>query len=180
MDCKTRGTDIQAAKRRFSSGRHAAAIFPALALLAVAGLAAPGLAHAEPVTVEGQVNCSSGCLDSFEVKCTQASRFLQVRIEVLNPSDDTYARFQMTALGTMPTTMKDQDFARVAEDSTKSTFMLRPGPEGTMRALVAVSPILNVAPLPSYRLTAECFAGVGFGGPPVVTRKTTMTQRVDQ
>jgi hypothetical protein len=154
-----------------------------LGLLIAAGLVGAATVSAAPVTVVGETPCSKGCVDTYEVKCPKASRLLQFTLEAVPaPGDPGVARFQMTAIGTAPATMINQDFVRVAENlpglNPKTTAMLRPGPEGTMKAIVAVSPVLNGAPTPSYRLTAECFSGETLGD--FVSKKTTIDPRTNQ
>jgi hypothetical protein len=63
---------------------------------------------------------------------------------------------------------------------SRTTCMVRPGPEGTMRALVDVTPILLAADGPDYRFIAECAAGELFGDEPIVSKKTTIVQRADE
>jgi hypothetical protein len=155
-----------------------------LGLVAAAALASTTPAWADPVSVEDDVPCSKNCVDTYEAKCPKASRILQFTLEAILDDDDDYglARFQMTAVGTLPTSMDSQDFARIAEtvpgQNPKTTFFVRPGPEGVMKAIVAVSPVLNGAPTPSYRLTAECFSGETLGD--FVSKKTMIEKRRDQ
>jgi hypothetical protein len=151
-----------------------------------AGLARPAPASASPVEVEGQLSCTFGCIDSYEVKCTKASRFLcfTLEVEVQDADPDTIARYQMTGNGTAPAAMDNQDFSRVVENlpgkESRTTCMVRPGPEGTMRALVDVTPNLLLAGSPDYRFIAECAAGEIFGDEPIVSKKTTIVQRADE
>lgn len=184
MDRKDKEIRSGAAARPRRRTRRAA--LGALAVLVAAGLTGPATAGADPVEIEGEVGGCPGCMDSYEVKCTKASRFLQVRLEAIPPEDeeDITTRFQMTAVGTSPAAMDNQDFVRVAETlpgkNPVTTAMVRPGPEGTMKAVVVVTPVLFSLAGSSYRLTAECAKGVLFGDPPVTPTKTVVVQRIDK
>jgi hypothetical protein len=170
------------AKARRRAGRERRSRFvPALVLAAAAGLGAPLPAAANRAQVVGQVGCASGCLDSFEVKCAKASRLIEFRIEADN-SGPAIARFQMTAIGTLPTAMDDGDLALFATtlpgEEIEFGYLVRPGSEGTIKALVAVSPVLTSGPNPTYTFSAECFSGETLGD--FVSKKTTIEQRVDE
>lgn len=162
------------ARRRAAGG--------ALALLVAAGLTGAPVANADPVEIADTLGVCPACVDTFEVKCTKASRFLQLTLEAIPPSYDVYVRYQMTAVGTLPATMDTQDFVRTAETipgrNPVTTTFVRPGPEGTMRALVAVTSPIALAGS-SYKLTAECAKGVLFGEPPITPTKTTVVRRED-
>ena len=177
----TTGRDVGAQPDRKSKWRAAGR---ALALLAAAGLAGASAASADPVEIEDELGACPGCIDTFEVKCTKASRFLQVTLTAIPPSfdEDTYVRFQMTGVGTQPAPMDTQDFVRSAETlpgkNPVTTTFVRPGPEGTMRAIIAVTSPFGLAGS-SYRLKAECAKGVLFGEPPVTPTKTVVVRRED-
>jgi hypothetical protein len=169
------------AARAGRKGRGSA--LPALAMLVATGLGAPATAGANPIEIEGTVGGCLGCMDAYEVKCTKASRFLQVTLEAIPPEadEDFLTRFQMTAVGTSPIAMDNQDFVRIAETlpgkNPITTAMVRPGPEGTMKAVVVVTPVLFSAAGTSYRLVAECAKGDLFGDEPITSTKTVVVQR---
>jgi hypothetical protein len=165
------------------SRKRGAVLGGALALL-VGGIAGPGPANAaDPVEVEGTVGGALNRIDSYEVKCTKASRFLQATLQAIPPDGDdpSFTRFYMTAVGTVPASMDTQDFARVAETNPGknpvTTLMVRPGPEGTMRAIVSVVPEPFGIAGASYRLTLLCAKGELFGDEPIVLTKTVVVQR---
>jgi hypothetical protein len=150
----------------------------ALLLLAGAGLGASPV-RANEVSRGESVGCTgSECIDTFEVKCAQASALLCIDVEG-NETDPT--TFTFTALGTSPAQMYARaEHGHLWIDETKGFCFLRPGGEGSMKALIAVGAYeqsANGSGPRSYRLHAECMRNFDQG---FATRKTTVTRRQNQ
>ncbi len=94
--------------------------------------------------------------DSYEVKCLQGARFLDIVIEDTGTLDDC---FSATLIGTSPLSMLGQ--AQSSEDACNGTsafiFLTRPGSEGTMKALLSVYAYATGGTgTISYTVTADC------------------------
>jgi hypothetical protein len=122
----------------------------------LAAVATPARAN-EIARSEG-LGCANGsCMDSFEVRCRQASAFLCIDF-VGKESDPT--TFSIAAVATVPTAMLGTTQRKqVWHDATATVCFARPGAEGAMRALVTVAAYndgVAGSPIRSYELRAEC------------------------
>src|SRR5262245_32321629 len=115
-------------------------------------------------------------VDSFEVKCTQSSRQLCVSLEEI-PFPYRHPMV-MSGVGTYPPSILGQAVIAFLDptDERNGFCLHRPlsVPEGTMKALVAVT--YRGASPAIYQLSAECRSGI-FGE---TTRNTVVTRRQNE
>ena len=167
-----RRTTPSAAPRRAMALRAAAAI--ALTLLPLA-------ARANEVTRFETIGCSNyACVDTFKLRCTQASSMVCLTIET-GAVDDPYAApsWIATATATAPVAMLGSaKLVQLPESSKKAFCLIRPSAEGTIKGLVTVS-VTGSGPSPvGYTAHAQCFSGNVLDG--LVSRNTSFTVRQDQ
>jgi hypothetical protein len=141
----------------------------------------PAVARANEVTRFETIGCSNyACVDTFQLKCKQASSMVCLTIET-DDVDDPYAApsWIATAIATAPTAMLGSaKLVQLPENGKKSFCMIRPNAEGTIKGLVTVS-VTGSGPSPvSYTAHAQCFSGNLFDG--LVSRDTTFVVRQDQ
>ncbi len=124
----------------------------------------------ENVVVRNEdVGCIDTCVDSFEVKCTQSSKFLCVTIIDNGSLDDPLIA---SYVGTLPTAILGQaDIDAIPAGSSGGFCFTRPAAEGTMKGLVTVTAAAGAVSLYTYQLQAECITGAGVSRNTVVTRK---------
>jgi hypothetical protein len=166
--------------RRARNGRATRRLSRAgVAALLGAGLAASPAAANEVVRNEVVVCTDGSCTDSFEIKCTQASKVACVQVEGTE-SDPTL--FSIAAFGTAPATMLGSiQRMNLFQSASGAVCLVRPGAEGTMKALLTVTAYATNAPphAPnrSYRLRAECKRAPSNG---YATRNTTITRKQNE
>jgi len=173
----TTPTRFRIARRssRQSAARHVAAA------LAAAVILLSSAARAEQVSTNETLGCSNfACVDTFKLKCTQASSMICLTIETGDVDDPISApSWIATAAATAPATMLGSSkVVQLPENGGKSLCLLRPGSEGTIKALLTVS-VTSSGPSPvGYTARAQCFAGNLFDG--LTARKTTLAILQDQ
>jgi hypothetical protein len=151
----------------------------AAALIAVAGAPA-GPAHANEVTINESVCGSYDCVDGYEVKCKEASRYLCVTIDASPTVDDQAVDFRFNVVATTPAAAVGRGFMRsVGGNASKRSCVMRPahltdGPI-TAVAIVGTSTLWNGAK--PYRLKAECNS---WPGGVKVSKKTKVKKKHDQ
>jgi len=151
---------------------------PALGAVLLVGAAATAPAHANEVVRNEAVACDDGsCVDSFEVKCAQASAFLCVDVEGTDSDPTDYA---VAGFMSAPTTMYGRaERANAFSGGSDRICFIRPA-EGTMKALVTVTAYNSGTPHPptrSYRLAAECTRNFDNA---FATRNTTVTRKQNE
>ena len=173
-----RRTTPSAAPRRARASRTApaAAIAAAIALTLL-----PIAARANEVTRYETIGCSNhACVDTFKLRCTQASSMVCLTIEA-GAVDDPYAApsWIATAIATAPTAMLgNAKMVQLPESGKKAFCLIRPDAEGTIKGLVTVS-VTGSGPSPvGYTAHAQCFLGSILDG--LASRNTTFTVQQDQ
>jgi hypothetical protein len=149
------------------------AMATALALLLGAGGA--DAQHAEVTglgpSIPGSLACDVGCVDSYEIKCLQASRTLKLVIEDLGTPDC----FSVTLLGTSPVSMGGAaDSVEVCAASALVSLTRPTSTEGTMKALATVHAFSSTAAARDYKVTALCETGAG------VARSVSLVRKRDE
>jgi hypothetical protein len=184
----TRSTDVPSLSPRHvrrtmrptasTSRRHArrALVAGALALALL-----PAVARANEVTRYETIGCSNyACVDTFKLKCTQASSMACLTIET-GQVDDPYAvpSWIAMATATAPTAMLGSaKLVQLPEGGKKAFCLIRPNAEGTIKGLVTVS-VTGSGPSPvGYSAHAQCFSGNLLDG--LASRSTSFTIRQDQ
>ncbi|PWU18000.1 MAG: hypothetical protein C5B48_15275 [Candidatus Rokuibacteriota bacterium] len=116
------------------------------------------------------LTCGTECDDSFEVKCTQASQFVTITVEDTGTLDDPLV---VTCIATVPAAIYGQtDVDFVAAGGTRACSFVRPGAEGLIKGLVAVTGN-GAVPAVTYQIRAECFSDAGGV---LVSRNTVITR----
>ncbi|MBY0279238.1 hypothetical protein K2Z84_28220 [Candidatus Binatia bacterium] len=169
--------DVRAASVALS-GRAAAAIARCVAVL-VLGLL-PGTARADEASRFETLGCAGfACADTFKLRCPQASSMMCLTIESGAAEGPSAPSFVASAIATAPSSMLGS--ARVVQlpGSDERFFcLLRPGAEGTIRALLTVA-VTGSGPSPvTYTARAQCYSGNVFDG--LVSRDTRLAIKQDQ
>jgi hypothetical protein len=167
----TLGTGSRTPGIHFARGARSAALAAMLVGATIAGPARAG----EAGKIE-TIGCSAfACVDTFELRCPQASSFLCITITP-DESDD-FQSYSLTAVATAPSTMTGQAYVRNFGDAQVTQCLQRPQREGTMKALAMVTGSGGPGPL-RYELSAECFAGDFVNG--LESKKTTFSLKQDE
>jgi hypothetical protein len=118
----------------------------------------------QQVTTAGGVAGGVGWLDvdTYEVKCTQSSRYMDIVVDDTGTDDDC---FSATLIGYVPASMLGR--AVSSEDACSGTsafiYLTRPGSEGTMKALLSVYAYFTLDDGSiSYTVTADCYSNNEF------------------
>jgi hypothetical protein len=151
--------------------RSGVALGALLAALSIASQAAAGPDKDESIECSGNV-----CVDSYEIRCPQASSLLCFTVWADDLPND-FATYFVSAVATLPTTMLGKaETGTFGDDSGKNICMTRPGREGTMRALVSVG-AAGSTPL-DYHIRTQCYAGDVING--LELKKTTLGLQQDE
>lgn len=117
--------------------------------------------------LESSTQCDYQCSEAFEIKCTQSARYLYVLVgddwAVRHSSrfSDTYVQGQLTGLA--PSTMYGKSVATPGYLGLGDGWYLtiiRPGTEGTMKALATVQAVQYFDRL--YAIDVWCYSNVYF------------------
>jgi hypothetical protein len=151
--------------------RSRVALGALLAALSIASQAAAGPDKNETIDCPGNL-----CVDSYEIRCAQASGLMCLTVASEDISND-FATYLVSVVATLPTTMLGEaEIGTFGFNSEKSFCMIRPYKPGTMRALVSVT-ASGLTPL-EYNIRAQCYAGDIIDG--LQLKKTTLSLKQDQ
>lgn len=153
----------------------------AVALLLGAAAGPTASAQANQVQLDGGLGCDVDCVDAYEVKCTQASRFLCITIESENNPGVSAPEVYMSAVATAPSTMLGDAAVKIANDfdgHEKTTCLVRPGSPGTMKALVSIFSRASTSAVDrEYEVRAECATGELFDA---ISTKTVIQRKKNE
>jgi hypothetical protein len=124
-------------------------------------------------SISETLGCLAGCTDTYEVKCLQASRSMTVTIRDPTQDDGLTA----TLVGTSPLGMVGRSAAgetEVGGSSTATLVLVRPGAEGTMKALATVAAFASASGPRSYAIDVQCATAGG------IARTSSLTLKQDQ
>jgi hypothetical protein len=151
--------------------RARAALGALVATLSIASQAVAGPDKNESLGCTG-----NQCVDSYEIRCSQASGLLCFTVEVDDIQND-YQTFFVSFVGTLPTSILGDAEIRTFGDGAQTSYCrIRPDKPGTMRALVSVTGS-GLPPL-NYNIRAQCYAGDVIDG--LKLKKTTLTLKQDE
>lgn len=152
----------------------------AAAVVAVAAGLAARPAQANEVTINESVCGKYDCIDGYEIKCKQPSRYLCVTLDASPTVDDEGVDFRVNVVETAPAPGFGRGYMRsVGGNVAKRNCVSRPPhlPDGTITALAIVGSNTVWNGAKPYRLKAECTAwpdGVK------VSKKTTVKKKRDE
>ena len=160
-------------------------ILTALALLLAAAGASPGGARANVVELAAGLACDKRCVDTYEVRCTQASRYICLTIESHPPANDIYAPdLYISSVATVPTSMLGQGIVEIAnkfDGYEQTSCYARPGGDGGMRVQVSVfSRYTGVPSDRTYVLRAECSKGDLLSPEGLTSTKTSLQRKQNE
>jgi hypothetical protein len=164
--------------RTRANGRRRLAYAAAVVATAVGLSARP--VQADEVTINESVCGNFDCVDGYEIKCKQPSRYLCVTIDPSPSDDDEAVDFRVNVVETAPLAGLGRGYMRsVGGNVPKRNCVSRPPhlPDGTITALAIVGSNTVWNGWKPYRLKAECTAwpdGVK------VSKKTKVKKKRDE
>jgi hypothetical protein len=163
--------------RSRANGRRKLVLAAAVAV--AAGLTA-GPGQANEVTVNESVCGKFDCIDGYEIKCKQPSRYLCVTLDA-SPSDDAEGvDFRIATVEVAPAPGLGHGYMRsVGGNGARRNCLARPAslPDGTMTALAIVGSSTMWNGAKPYRLKAECST---FSGGVQVSKSTQVKKKRDE
>lgn len=153
----------------------------AIALLLAATGGSAGIARANQAELDGSLGCDVDCVDVYEVKCTQASRFLCVTLETEDAPGPSTPYVYLSTVGIAPNSMLGNGWVKIANEfagRSQTSCFVRPGSPGTMKVLVSIfSRASTSAADREYEVRAECATGELFDA---ISTKTVLTRKQNE
>lgn len=146
--------------RTRANGRRRLACVAAAAVAMAAWLPASA-ARANEVTINESVCGKFDCVDGYEIKCKQPSRYLCVTLDASPSDDDEAVDFRINTVEVAPAQGLGHGYMRsVGGNNVKRNCLVRPAslPDGAITALTIVGSNTVWNGAKPYRLKAECLA----------------------
>jgi len=163
--------------RTRGNGRRNLALAAATAV--VVGLSV-GPGQANEVTINESVCGKYDCIDGYEIKCKQPSRYLCVTFDASPTVDGEGVDFRVNVVETAPNPGLGHGYMRsVGGNNVRKNCLARPAslPDGTMTALAIVGSNTMWNGAKPYRLKAECST---FSGGVQVSKATQVKKKRDE
>jgi hypothetical protein len=125
-------------------------------------------------------NCDYACPETYEIKCNQGARYLEIAVgdDFCGSSRcvDTYT--QAFLIGLSPTSggfygQAQSTYGWTGPGDYYFLYLVRPGSEGTMKGVAAVTVVTYSGGYRDYAIDAYCYSNV-YGA-----RSTTLTKKFD-
>lgn len=161
-----------------ANGRRSLAYAAAVVAVA-AGLSAEPV-RANEVTINESVCGKYDCIDGYEIKCKQPSRYLCVTLDASPTVDGEGVDFRINTVEVAPAPGLGHGYMRsVGGNNVKRNCLARPAslPDGPMTALAIVGSNTMWNGSKPYRLKAECSA---WSSGVQVSKQTTVKKKRDE